>query len=195
MTISLESIKSLRERTGAGVVESKAALEKADGNLEAAVELLRKRGQATALKKQARSTKEGVIGSYVHPNLKVASLIEVACETDFVARTEPFQNFAHDLAMQVAAAAPSYLRPEDVPAEEVARERAIILASDDLAGKPPAVVEKIVTGRIEKFFREVCLLRQPFIKDDALTVEQLVTDAVTKFGENIQIGRFTRFQL
>jgi elongation factor Ts len=195
MEISLEAIKVLRERSGAGVVESKQALVEAEGNLEKAIELLRKKGQATALKKQDRATKEGVIGSYIHPNLKVASLIEVSCETDFVARTDAFQDFAHNLAMQVAATNPAYLRPEDIPADVLQHERTIISESEDMAGKPAAVVEKIIEGRLEKYFRDVCFLKQAFIKDDSLTIEQLVTDAVTKFGENIQLGRFTRFQL
>ncbi len=195
MDISLETIKELRERTGAGVVESKEALVEAKGDLDQAVALLRKKGAATALKKQDRATKEGVIGSYLHPNLKVASLVEVSCETDFVARTEGFQAFAHDLAMQVAATNPAYLRPEDVPAEVLEHERKIIAESDDIAGKPPEVMEKIIQGRLEKFYRETCFLKQAFIKDDSLTIEQLVTDAVTKFGENIQLGRFVRFQL
>jgi len=193
--IDLALLKKLREQTGAGVLESKEVLAEADNDLEKAIDLLRKKGQAKALKKQSRATREGVIGNYLHPNKKVATLIEVSCETDFVARTEDFQNFAHDLAMQVAASSPQYLGPEDVPKEEINREKEVALESPDVRGKPEKVVEKIVQGKLEKFFQENCLLKQKFVKDDDKTIEQLLNEAVSKFGENIQIGNFVKFQL
>lgn len=195
MEIDLAAIKELREQTGAGVVESKQALLESGGDIQAAIDYLRKRGQATAQKKQARITKEGVIGSYIHPNKKIATLVELSCETDFVARTDAFQELAHELAMQVAATNPSYLLPDDVQAADLQHEKEIILGSAEIQGKPAAVAEKIVTGKIEKFYREKCLLKQPYIKDDTRTIEDLLTGAVSKFGENIKVGRFIRFQL
>lgn len=195
MKKELEKIKELRERTGAGMVESQRVLVEAKGDIEQAVVLLRKSGQVTALKKQGRATKEGVIGSYVHANKKIASLVEVSCETDFVARTEAFQAFAHELAMQVVASNPLYLAPADVPESEIEHERSIARDSKGVSGKPAAVVKKIVDGKLEKFFETHCLLKQPYIKDGAMTIEQLLADTVTKFGENIKIGRFVRYQL
>lgn len=194
MNVNLEEVKKLREETGAGVLETKQALAEASGDYDAAMTLLRQRGQATALKKQERVTREGLIGYYIHPNMKVAALVEIACETDFVSRTEQFQALAHDLAMQVAAANPLYLRPDEVPAEVLEHEREVARGSVD-PGKPASVVDKIIQGKLEKFYSQTCLLRQQFIKDDGVLVEQLVTDAVAKFGENIQVGRFVRFQL
>ncbi len=194
MKIDLEIIKKLREKTGAGVVESQSALIEARGDLTRAVEILRMRGQARAVKRQDRTTSQGAIGSYVHPGSQVAALIEVLCETDFVARTDDFKNLAHDLAMQVAATNPIFLKPEDIPSKEIKKERSLALSAVP-KGKPAEVIEKIVTGKVDKYFADVCLIKQKFIKDETITVEQLLHDHLTKLGENIQIRRFVRFQL
>lgn len=194
MKIDLNLIKQLRDRTGAGVVESQSALAEAKGDLGRAVEILRFKGQAKAVKRQDRATSEGIVGSYVHPGNQVAALVEVLCETDFVARTDDFKQLSHDLAMQVAATNPVYLTPQDIPAQELEQERAIALGSIP-KGKPASVVEKIVAGKLEKYFSEVCLTKQRFIKDETITIEQLMSDYLTKLGENIQIRRFIRFQL
>ncbi|MFH0853571.1 MAG: translation elongation factor Ts [bacterium] len=193
--IDLILIKKIREQTGAGVLESKEALAESGNDLDKAINLLRKKGLVKAAKKQDRATREGVIGNYLHPNKKVAALIEISCETDFVARTEDFQALAHDLAMQVAAANPQYLKPEDIPEEELNREKEVAQESPDVKGKPDQVMEKIIQGKLEKYYQGACLLKQKFIKDEDKIIEQLLAEAVVKFGENIQIGNFIRFQL
>ena len=194
MKTDLELVKQLRAKTGAGVLESQSALAEAKGDLDRAVAILRLKGQAKAVKRQDRTTSEGTIGVYIHSGNQVAALVELHCETDFVARTDDFKNLAHDLAMQVAATNPLYLSPQDIPAEEVDKERAIAHGSMP-KGKPASVSERIVGGKLEKFFSEVCLLKQVFIKDETRTIEQLLNDSLIKLGENIQIRRFIRFQL
>jgi len=195
--ISAEQVKQLREKTGAGFMECKAALAEAGGDLEKAVVVLRKRGQAAAEKKAERTTTEGVIGSYIHAGGRIGVLIEVNCETDFVARTAEFQELVKDLAMQVAAASPArarFLRREDVPEELLAAERDILKTQAEASGKKGPVVDKIVEGRLSKFFSETVLLEQPFIKDPALTVQQHVTSKIAVLKENIQVRRFVRFE-
>jgi elongation factor Ts len=195
MTVNPNKIKELREKTGAGVMEIKKALSESSGDEEEAIEILRKSGQKIAAKKQDRLTGQGLIGSYVHSNGKVASLVEVNCETDFVARNMEFRELIHDLAMQVAATNPLYLKPEDVPEDVLEKEKEIARESLKKEGKPKEIIEKIVQGKINKFYQEFCLLKQLFIKDDKKTVEQLVTEKIAKLGENIQIKRFVYFSI
>ena len=192
MEITAAMVKALRERTGAGVLDCKNALAEAGGDPERAVELLREKGLADATRRLGRETNEGVIGSYVHAGSRVAALVELNCETDFVARTDEFQALAHDLAMQVVAARPLYVSPEDIPPEVLERERAIYRAQVAGSGKPEHVVERIVEGKLEKFLDEVCLMRQPFIKDDSITVGALIRQAIARLGENIVVRRFAR---
>ncbi len=194
--VSPALVKALRERTGAGMMDCKAALVATGGDMEKAVEWLRQKGLATAVKKAGRAASQGVVESYVHLGGRIGVLVEVNCETDFVARTEEFRALARDLAMQVAAAAPRYVRREDVPPEEVERERQILRARTLEEGKPAHVVDRIVEGRLEKqFFNQVCLEEQPFIKNPDVTVGQVVKEAIARFGENIVIRRFARFEL
>lgn len=195
MEIAKDLLRQLREETGAGIVDIKKALEAASGDAVRATELLRKQGKKIAAKKADRSAKEGVIGSYVHANGKVAALVALACETDFVARTETFQELAHELALHVTATDPQYLAPEDVPEELLAKEREIAGEQAKGEGKPAAIVEKIVDGKIQKFYDEHCLLRQPFVKDDSVTVAELIEQAIAKIGEKIEIRHFVRIQL
>ncbi len=190
MPASITDIQALRERTGVGMLDAKRALEESDGNLEAAVTALRKAGQKVAEKKASRETREGVVGVYEHSNHKLVATASVACETDFVARTQDFQALAHELAMHVAAASPSYVSAEDVPADVLDREREIARAQ--AAGKPDAVVESIVQGKVKKFYAEQCLMEQKFFKDDSKTVSQVVQEAVQKLGENIQVRAISR---
>ncbi|USN53155.1 MAG: elongation factor Ts [Candidatus Nomurabacteria bacterium] len=193
--MDLALIKKLREETGAGVVEAKEALTEAKDDYEAALLVLRKKGQARAVKKQGRETKEGVVASYIHANKRIGAMVEVSCETDFVSRTDDFQRFAYELAMHIAAANPQCLRPEDAPEDLVARERELAATSKDIEGKPEQIVQKIIDGKLARFYSEICFMKQPLIMDDSKTVEEYVAEAVTKFGENIQIGRFIRFEL
>lgn len=189
-------VKELRERTGAGLMECKKALVDVDGDLDEAVTVLRKRGQAAAEKKAGRATTEGLIGSYIHAGSKIGVLIEVACETDFVAKTADFQELVKDLAMQVAAASPAparFLSRDEVPEEELAKERDVLTVQAEQSGKPPQVIQKIVEGRLGKFFSETVLLEQPFIKDPDMTVEQYITSKIAVLKENIQIRRFVRY--
>ncbi|MGQ9458117.1 MAG: translation elongation factor Ts [Anaerolineae bacterium] len=190
--ITAAMVKELRERTGAGMLDCKNALAEAGGDMERAVELLREKGLADATKRLGREANEGIIGSYVHAGSRVAALVELNCETDFVARTDEFQALAHDLAMQVVAARPLYVSPEDIPLEVLERERAIYRAQMADSGKPEHVVERIVEGKLEKFLDEVCLMRQPFIKDDSITVGELIRQAIARLGENIVVRRFAR---
>ena len=195
MEISAQSVKQLRERTGAGMMECKSALAEAQGDLEAAVIVLRKRGIASADKKSARSTRQGVVGSYIHPGYQLGVLVEVNCESDFVARTQDFQALVHDLAMQIAAADPQFIRREDVTAQALEKERDIQRARALGEGKPEKVVDKIVDGRMNKFYEEVCLYEQPFIKENTTTVADVIKTKIAKLGENISVSRFVRFKV
>jgi elongation factor Ts len=189
----MEQIKALREKTGAGIVDVKKAFDEANGDEAKAIEILRKRGQDKALKKGDRETHEGVVVSYVHSNGRIGALVKLYCETDFVARNEEFKELAHDIAMQVAAAAPQYLRPEDVPAEAVEKEKEIWKEQLAKEGKPAEMLEKIMGGKEQKFRNEISLLTQSFVKDPSKTIEALITEKIHKIGENIQVGDFVRY--
>jgi elongation factor Ts len=195
MEINAQLVKQLRERTGAGMMECKAALVESKGDLAGAEIVLRKKGIASAAKKSSRTTKQGVIGSYIHPGAQLGVLIEVNCESDFVARTDDFQELVHDLAMQVAAADPQFLRKENVTEEALARERDIHRARALNEGKPEKMVDKIIEGRMNKFYEEVCLYEQPFIKENTTTVHDLIKAKIAKLGENISVSRFIRFKV
>jgi elongation factor Ts len=194
MSISAEQVKDLREKTGVGFMECKSALQEANGDMEAAVIILRKRGLASAAKKSGRETKDGLIGTYVH-NGKIGVMVEVNCESDFVARNIDFQSLVKDIAMHIAASDPMFLRKEDVTEDVLAKEREIYKEQAKSTGKPENVLEKIVEGRIAKYYSEACLLEQPFVKDPAITVRDHVAAHIQKIGENIQIRRFVRFKL
>jgi elongation factor Ts len=191
--ISAQAVADLREKTGAGLLDCKKALTEANGNVEEAITILRKKGAASAAKKAERATKEGVIESYIHVGGKVGVLIEVNCETDFVARNDAFRAFVKDLCLQIAAASPLYVSREEVPEAELSKERDI--AAAQVQGKPPAAAQKIVEGKLEKFYSTICLIDQPFVKLPEKTVKEMVTEQIAKIGENIQIRRFVRFQL
>jgi elongation factor Ts len=193
--IPAQLVKELRERSGAGFSDCKAALVEAKGNLEAAIDVLRKKGQAAAQKKSARQATEGLIGHYIHAGGKIGVILEVNCESDFVARTEDFQRLCHDVAMHVAALDPRFVRREEVTPEILEREREIYGAQARATGKPDPVIEKIVTGKMEKFYEENCLYEQHFIKDESMTVGELVNQMIAKLGENITIRRFVRFKV
>lgn len=196
MAVDPKLIVELREQTGAGIVECKNALDETGGDIKKAIEVLRKKGEIKAAKKSAeREAKEGLIHAYVHANGKVGALVLVSCETDFVARNEEFQAMVHDIAMQVAATNPLYVKPEDVPEEVVAKEKQMYLEELQGQEKPPSVVEKILEGKLEKYFEDVCLLKQPFVKDEDVTIEDLVNQKIAKIGEKIEIKRFVRFQI
>jgi elongation factor Ts len=188
-------VKTLRDRTGAGMMECKAALQEANGDLEAATTILRKRGLAQAAKKVGRATSEGLIGSYIHLGGKIGVLVELNCESDFVARTDDFQNLLKELALQVAAASPQYVRREDIPADVLDKERSIYRAQMEGSGKPPQVIDKIVEGKLASFYEQVVLLDQPSIRDPKTTVTHLLQAAVAKLGENIGVARFVRFRV
>jgi elongation factor Ts len=193
MEITAALVKKLRDLTGAGMMECKAALTEANGNIEEATTILRKRGLAQATKKAGRTTNEGLIGSYIHMGGKIGVLVELNCESDFVARTEDFQSLAREIAMHVAAASPQYVKRDEVPADVIERERAIYAAQ--VKDKPANVVQKIVDGKLNSFFEQVCLLDQPSIRDPKVTIGQAVQAAIAKLGENISIARFVRFKL
>jgi len=193
--ISAATVKALRDKTGAGMMDCKKALGECNGDEEKAVAWLREKGLAKAQKRAGRATSEGVIGHYIHSNGKIGVLVEIKCETDFVARSERFQEFAKNVAMQIAATNPVCTAPEDVPAEMLAKEKEIFKHQAMEEGKPEAIAEKIVEGRVKKFYKEICLLEQPFIKDDKLSIKDLVNELIGVLGENIQIGRFTRLAL
>jgi elongation factor Ts len=195
MEINAQLVKQLRDRTGAGMMECKSALTESNGDIGAAEVVLRKRGIASASKKSARSTKQGVITSYIHPGAQLGVLMEVNCESDFVARTADFQELVHDLAMQVAAADPQFIRKEDVTAAALDKERDIQRARALGEGKPEKMVDKIVEGRMNKYFEEVCLYEQPFIKENTTTVADLIKTKIAKLGENISVSRFVRFKV
>ncbi|HID63260.1 MAG TPA: elongation factor Ts, partial [Anaerolineae bacterium] len=185
----------LREATGAGVLDCKNALQESGGDFDKAVEYLGQKGLAAAAKRANRAANEGTIGSYVHAGSRVAALVEVNCETDFVARTDDFLALAHDLAMQVVATKPKYLHPEDIPAEIIEAEKEIYRAQMEDSGKPEHVIDKIVEGKLQKYYQEVCLMQQPFIKDEGVIVQDMVTQVAAKLGENIVVRRFVRFEL
>ena len=195
MDIPAKLVKELRERTGAGMMDCKQALTEAKGDLEQAILLLRKKGMATAQEKAARVATEGVVGSYIHAGGKMGVVVEVNCETDFVARNQEFQQLAHDIAMHICAANPRFVRREDVTPEILERERQILREQASGASKPPAVMEKIIEGRMDKFFAETCLYEQPFIRDEKITVKELIDSKIAKFRENITVRRFVRFKV
>jgi len=193
INITTKMVGDLREKTGAGVLDCKKALTEANGNVDEAITILRKKGAASAAKKADRATREGLIESYIHVGGKVGVMVEVNCETDFVARTDEFKSFCRDVCLQIAAANPTYVRREDVPEAELAKEREI--ATAQVQGKPPAALQKIIEGKLEKYYSTVCLLDQPFVKQNDKTVKDILTEKVAKIGENIQIRRFVRYQL
>lgn len=195
MEISAQLVKQLRERTGAGMMECKSALTEAKGDLAEAEVVLRKRGIASASKKASRSTKQGVIASYIHPGAQLGVMVEVNCESDFVARTDDFQGLVHDLAMQIAAADPKFIRKEDVTAADLDKERDIQKARALAEGKPEKMVDKIVEGRLQKYYEEVCLYEQPFIKENTTTIADVIKTKIAKLGENISVSRFVRFKV
>ena len=192
---SAQQVKELRDRTGAGFTACREALIEAQGNVEQAINVLRKKGQAAAAKKAQRATSEGLVGSYIHAGGKIGVLVEVNCESDFVARTEDFQRLCHDVAMHIAALDPRFLRREEVTQEILDREREIYKDQAKQTGKPEPVIEKIVNGKMEKFYEENCLYEQHFIKDEGLTIKELVDQAIAKVGENIAVRRFSRFKV
>ena len=193
--ISADQVKKLRDQTGAGMMECKAALTEANGNMEEAVALLRKRGLAQAAKRAGRTTAQGMIGSYIHLGGKIGVLVEVNCESDFVARTDDFQAMVKEIAMHIAAAAPQYVRREDVPADVIAREKDVYKGQMASSGKPENVIDKIVEGKLNSFYEQACLLDQPSIRDPKVTIGQLVTAAIAKLGENISVARVARFKV
>ncbi|MFO7728752.1 MAG: translation elongation factor Ts [Desulfonatronovibrio sp.] len=193
--IDAKMVKSLRDKTGAGMMDCKKALEAASGDEEKATVWLREKGLAKAQKRSGRATSEGWIGSYIHSNGKIGVLVELKCETDFVAKSDKFKELAKDLAMQVAATSPVCVSPEQLPQDLLEKEKQIFLHQAKEEGKPENIAEKIVEGRIKKYYKEVCLQEQPFIKDDSKTINDLINEAVAVLGENIQIGRFTRLGL
>lgn len=195
MAISAAQVKELREKTGAGMMDCKKALTEANGDMEKAIEILREKGLAAAAKKAGRVATEGLVEAYIHAGGRIGVLVEVNCETDFVAKTDEFRSFVRDIAMQIAAMNPKYVKREEVPAEEVNKEREILRTQALNEGKPEHIVDKMVEGRLEKYFKEVCLLEQPFIKDGDKTIEQIVKETIARIGENISVRRFVRFEL
>jgi elongation factor Ts len=193
--ISAQQVKELRDRTGVGFAACREALVESSGDIERAIDLLRKKGQATAAKKAQRATSEGLVSCYIHAGGKIGVLIEVNCESDFVARTDDFQRLCHDVAMHIAALDPRFLRREEVTQETLDREREIYKEQAKATGKPEAVIEKIVSGKMEKFYEENCLYEQHFIKDEGLTVKELIDHTIAKIGENIAVRRFSRFKV
>ncbi|HLH19111.1 MAG TPA: translation elongation factor Ts [Bryobacteraceae bacterium] len=193
--ITAQLVKDLRERTGAGMMECKKALQATNGDIAEAEVYLRKQGIASAGKKASRATKQGLIGSYIHAGGQLGVMVEVNCESDFVARTDDFKELVHDIAMHIAAADPRYLRREEVPAEVLEKEKEIARDRARNEGKPDKVLDRIVEGRLAKFYEEVCLLEQPFVKEATLTIEQLVKTKIAKLGENISVARFIRFKV
>ena len=193
--ISAAQVKELREKTGAPMMDCKQALTEAKGDMEQAVIVLRKKGVSVAAKKASRVTSEGLVGHYIHAGGKIGVLVEINCESDFVARTDDFKELLHDVAMHIAASDPKYVRKEDVTPEDFAREKDIYLDQAMKSGKPAHIAEKMVTGKMEKFYEEVCLLEQPFIKDQTISISQLIAAKIGKLGENIAVRRFARFKV
>lgn len=195
MEISAQMVKELRERTGAGMMDCKSALMEANGDMEKAIEILRKKGLAKAAKKAGRETKEGLIISYVHHNGKLGVLVELNCETDFVARTDEFKELGNKIAMHIAAMAPKWVKREDVPAEIIEKEKEIYREQLKDSGKPAQVIEKIIEGKLESFFQENCLLEQKYALDQTITIKEMIQQAIAKIGENIQVSRFVRLMV
>lgn len=195
MAISLEKIQKLRKQTLASINEVKRALDEANGDEEQAILILKKRGKIIADKKLSRETKAGIIASYLHANGRIGVLLELKCETDFVAKNDEFQTLARDLAMHIAAMSPLYLKPEDVPADTVEVEKSIYESQGDIANKPPQVQQAIIEGKLKKYYSEQCLLEQYFVKDDSKTVREQIAEYIAKVGENIEVGRFSRFEI
>jgi elongation factor Ts len=195
MKITTAMVKELRQSTGAGVLEAKKALDATNGDFDAAVDILREKGAARAAKRSDRAANEGVIELYAHPGSRVGVMLELNSETDFVARNEQFRELAHELALHIAAMAPRYMNSEDVPKEELDRELDVLRAQAIAEGKPEAIVEKIIAGRVKKYYQEICLMEQPFVKDDKITIKEMITDAIRTTGENIIIRRFARYEL
>lgn len=195
MKITAQMVKELREATGAGVLEAKKALEATEGDYDKAVDILREKGAARAAKRSGREVKEGVVELYTHPGNRVGVMLELNCETDFVARNEQFRALAHDIALHIAAMSPAYLTREEVPQADLDRETEVLRNQALAEGKPEQIVEKIVSGRMNKFYEETVLMDQPFVKDDKMTIEQLVTESIRTTGENIKIRRFARYEL
>lgn len=195
MTISAEQVNELRQKTGLGLMECKKALTESDGNVEKAIEELRKKGLAKAAKKADRVTSQGRIETYIHGEGRVGVMVEVHCETDFVAKNDQFKEFVHDIALHIAGVNPLYIKPEDVPAEVLDKEKEIFSEQLKNEGKPENIIEKIMAGKVNKYYEEVCLLKQPFLKDNDKTVEQYITEQIATIGENIKIVRFTRYEL
>lgn len=193
MAISMEQVKELRERTGAGVLDAKKTLEETSGDIERAIELLRERGMVKAAKKASREAKEGIVEPYIHMGGRIGAMVELNCETDFVARTEDFRTLAHDIALHIAAAAPRYLTREEVASEELEKERQIYVAAAKEEGKPANIAEKIAEGRLNKFYAETVLMEQPYVKEPSKTIDELVREHISKLGENIVVRRFSRF--
>jgi elongation factor Ts len=193
--ISASSVKELREMTGAGMMDCKRALQDADGNVEKAIEILREKGLSAAAKKAGRIAAEGIVESYIHMGGKIGVLVEVNCETDFVAKTPEFKTFVRDIAMHIAASNPQYLTKEEVPEETIAKEKEILRVQALNEGKPEKIVERMVEGRIEKYYKEVCLLDQPFVKDTDKTIQDIVTEKIATIGEKINIRRFVRYEM
>lgn len=188
-------VKVLREKTGAGILDCQNALKESGDDVEKAIEHLRKKGLVTAQKKAGRETNEGLISAYIHPGNRIGVLVEVNCETDFVARNEEFQAFVKDIALQIAASKPTYVKREDIPADVIEKEKTIYQAQAKEMGKPDAALAKIVEGKLERYYQEACLLEQPYIRDASVTIKDLLTQKIAKIGENISIRRFTRYQL
>ena len=195
MAISAKEVKELREKTGAGIMDCKAALKEADGDMEKAIEILKKKGIAKAAKKASRVASDGLIGSYIHHGGKIGVLVEINCETDFVAKTDDFKNLVNEIAMQIAASNPLYVKREDIPEEVLNKEKEVYRAQALESGKPEKIVDRIVEGKMEKYFKEVCLLEQPYIRDDEKTVKDLINETIAKVGENIVVRRFVRYVL
>ncbi|UCC40434.1 MAG: translation elongation factor Ts [Candidatus Aminicenantes bacterium] len=195
MEITAERVKELRQRTGIGMMECKKALQESEGDIEKAITILRKKGFARAKDKMSRDTSEGSIGSYIHLNGKIGVLVELNCESDFVARNEEFRELVKNIAMQIAASSPKYISSEEIPKEELEQEKDIIREQFKDSKKPPEILEKIVQGKLSKFYEEICLLNQPYIKDDKVSIEKLLSAYIAKFGENIRIKKFARFEL
>lgn len=195
MKVTTQMVKELRDATGAGVLDAKKALEASNGDFDKAVDALREKGAARAAKRSGREASEGVIELYAHPGNRVGVILELNCETDFVARNEEFTNLAHDLALHIAAMSPLYITKDEVPSEELERETEVLRNQALAEGKPEQVVEKIVSGRMSKFYEEFCLLEQPFVKDDKVKIKDLITDSIRKTGENIVVRRFARYEL
>jgi elongation factor Ts len=195
MEVTAKMVKDLRERTGLGMMDCKNALAESNGDAEKAIELLRKKGALKAAKREGRATSEGKVGSYIHTNAKIGVLVELNCESDFVAKTDQFADLVKDICMHVAASAPRWISAEDVPEDVLAKEKDIYMTQAKQAGKPDKMLEKIADGKLKKFYTEVCLLEQPFVKDQDKTVGELIKEKIAQLGENITVGRFARFQI